>query len=161
MVIGEWISVEHNEEWAAGINGMNTNERVHINFVKPNRYPWTDKYNDGAYSDLKEYVNFPKGKFDFILVDGRARKDCLVKANRIVRSKGVVVLHDANRKHYHGSFKLYKHRLLFEDSRRNGGLWIGSNGSDIGALLDIEKHKAIWKMYASINRPIGGKGVMA
>jgi len=75
-----WISVEHDEKWANRIRYMIRRPNIKIYYVPPNNYPWTDEYNDGTYADLKDYVDFPKKlgmKFDFILVDGRARKDCL------------------------------------------------------------------------------------
>lgn len=79
------------------------------------------------------------------MTDGRARKDCLIKAHKIVKDMGVEILHNANRKYYHEQFALYKHQMLFLDNREDaGGLWIGSKGLEIGDILNLEKHKEIW-----------------
>ena len=129
-----WISVEHDKEWAAKIKNANRNRRVEIFQVQPNHFPWTDEFGDGAYSDLTNYVEFPSkfGKFDFILIDGRARKNCVVKAHELAKDEGVVVLHDATREYYHEPFKLYKYQVLFADYRQDGsGLWVGSKGINI------------------------------
>lgn len=145
-----WISVEHDKAWAARMQEMNRDPRVRINHVPADRFPWSDPYRDGAYSDLKEYVDFPTrfGPFEFILVDGRARRDCLLKAHQLIREEGVVILHDANRTHYHEPFHLFKHQALFVDWRtRSGGIWIGSRGVEVGDFLDLRKHRGLYRLY--------------
>ena len=60
--------------------------------------------------DLDEYIDFPSTlniKFNFILVDGRKRAECLKRASTILASNGVAVLHDAEREWYHEGFKYY------------------------------------------------------
>ncbi|TAK05880.1 MAG: hypothetical protein EPO39_10285 [Candidatus Manganitrophaceae bacterium] len=145
-----WISVEHEKEWAAKIEGMNRNRQVQIHHVPADHFPWSDPHRDGAYSDLKEYVDYPSrfAPFDFILVDGRARRDCLAKAHQLVREEGVVLLHDANRVRYHESFHLFKHQALFTDGRtRSGGIWIGSRGTEIAHFLDLPRQREIYRLY--------------
>jgi predicted O-methyltransferase YrrM len=149
-----WISIEHDEYWANTIKhiiGVNTK----IYHIPPNNYP-LDEHNDGSYVDLKDYVEFPRSlgmSFDFILVDGRARKDCLTCAFDLLNSCGVVVLHDANRKYYLDPCKLYKYQVLFTDHREDaGGLWIGSKDLDISTVLDVKKHRAIWQKLASFEK---------
>lgn len=142
-----WISIDHDIEWVKRIKRLNQNPKVEIFWVSPNNLPWTDEYRDGNYSDLKDYIDFPSkfGKFDFILIDGRARKHCLIKAHELIKNDGVVVLHDANRKYYHGLFLLYKHRILFEDSRKNdGGLMVGTIDLDINTIFDLDTHRKLW-----------------
>jgi len=155
-----WLSVEHDKEWAAKINNVNQNARVEIFHVHPNHFPWTDEFGDGAYSDLMNYVEFPSkfGKFDFILIDGRARKDCLVKAYELVKDRGVVVLHDATREYYSKSFKLYTYQVLFEGHRQDGsGLWVGSKGINIEDMMDVNKHKKLWQLYNKVGKVLGCK----
>lgn len=147
-----WIAIEHDEGWAAKVRCMVRRPNTKIYCIPPNNYPWTDEHNDGSYADLRDYVNFPKTLgmiFDFILIDGRARKDCLLSALNLLDNEGIVVLHDANRKYYHNAFNFYKYQVLFDDYREDaGGLWIGSKGLNINTILDVEKHKAIWKSLA-------------
>lgn len=160
----KWFSIEHDEDWAKKVRNMNQNLSVKIFFIKPNYYPWTDKYGDGAYSDLKEYVEFPSkfGEFDFILVDGKARKDCLIKANELVNNKGLVILHDANREYYYEPFELYKYQVLLQDIRkladdsleRGGGIWIGSKEDVIKRVFDIDKHRKLWAIYNKLGKII-------
>jgi len=143
----KWISIEHDREWFVRIKKINHNPNVEIYLVQPNRFPWTDRYKDGDLHDLKNYVNFPSkfGKFDFILIDGRARKYCMIKAHELIRNNGVVVLHDANREYYHEPFKLYGHKIIFRDFRKDaGGLFIGSKKLNIDAIIDVDRHRKLW-----------------
>ena len=153
----EWICIEHEHEWFLKIQDKK-NSNTALFYIPANKFPWTDEFEDGCYSDLKDYIEFPRrfGKFDFILVDGRARTDCLVESYELVKDSGVVVLHDANRKHYHQHFQLYRYQVLFKDYRQDeGGLWIGSKGVEIGRILDVDKHKNIWKNVSRFGKVLG------
>ena len=155
-----WVCLEHDKDWIRKIEKKTKqNPNVEVFYIPPDHFPWTDEYKDGAYSDLSSYVEFPNSleDFDFILIDGRARKECLIKAYQLLRGRGIVVLHDANRKYYHGPFELYEYRALFEDHRKfdarceyEGGLWVGSKDTDLGFVLDVDKHKKVWRIYEKI-----------
>jgi len=144
-----WLSVEHDKDWYSQITVMNQNPKVDIVYVPPNQYPFTD--SDGTYADLKDYVDFPSQfeGYDFILVDGRARRDCLVKAYDLLRQGGVVVLHDANRTPYHEPFQIYPHQALFRDYRQSegGGLWVGNKDTILDTIFDVKKHLTLWRIY--------------
>lgn len=155
-----WISVEHEKEWAGRIESMNKNRSVRIFFVKPNHFPWTDEYSDGAYSDLENYIDFPSGdKFDFILVDGRARRSCLEKACKILSDDGIVVLHDAERRYYQDALKSYRYQAVLSGYGKTGSeLWVGSMGLDLKNVIDVDKYKILWKKYEKLgNVSIFGK----
>lgn len=148
-----WLSVEHDRAWHERVREMaaglpDTHAAVELHCAPPNREPWTDAHGDGAAEDLADYIAFPadRGPFDFILVDGRARVHCLVAARDLVRPDGIVMLHDANRPHYHEPFGLFAHQASFFDHRRNaGGLWLGSPERDIAALIDLPALQAYWR----------------
>ncbi len=150
-----WTSIEHEGAWAEKIKDRIKRPGVDVFYIKPNHFPWTDKDNDGSYDDLRDYVNFPDrfGKFDFILVDGRARKECVAKAYKLVADNGVVVIHDANRVYYHEPFKLYKHQAMFRDRHEDGGgLWIGSKNLDIKRVVDVDRHVTLWRNMAALEK---------
>lgn len=151
----QWHSVEHEKQWAEKIAAMNQNPNILISYVKPNHFPWSDIDHDGAYSDLRDYVDFPSGlgPFDFILVDGRARKDCLKKAYELVSEKGVVVLHDAQRKYYHPSFSLYPHQFLFNHAQTGIKLWVGSKGLEVNKACNLPQYQRL-KDFSSFLRKI-------
>jgi len=71
--------------------------------------------------NIEKYVNFPKeigGPFDLIVIDGRYRRRCLLVAPKVLAPNGVVMLHDAQRTHYHASLSVYPHVRMLE----TGGL---------------------------------------
>lgn len=146
-----WIAIEHNKDWMKRVVEIIHDERIQLCLAPPEHSDWAQRDKDGACADFVNYLAAPaKYKdIDFILVDGRARKDALIKAQEYIGDRGVVVLHDANRQIYRQPFSLYKHQALFTDKRTNGGgIWVGSNGSfDIEAILDVALHKKVWRFY--------------
>ena len=152
-----WLAVEHNKLWVDKLTELNDNPNVIIKCVEPENPDWTDKYRDGAYSDLSEYINYPKTheQFDLIIIDGRGRKDCAAAAKDLITEKGIVILHDANREWYHEPLNDFKYKELFLDYRNNyenfkrvaGGIWLGSHETDINSVIDVNYHRKLWKYY--------------
>jgi hypothetical protein len=135
-----WQSVEHNNDWALKVQALNRDPRLSIYYVPSNKQPWNDQYGDGGYSDFKDYIEFPSrlGKFDFILIDGRARRHCLAKAFDLIANSGVVALHDANRSYYREPLGLFKYAVLLDAGEH--AVWLGSKGLRIELAIDLTKH---------------------
>lgn len=122
-----WTSIEHNYEWYTKV----------FHSLK-------DKKNVAVYFfDLKdkeyEYINLPLQlgkKFDFILVDGRKRKECLIKAKELLDSDGIVMLHDAQRSRYHSAFKYYPDPRFIDRELWRGTLKNISIQAQIGNKLN-------------------------
>jgi predicted O-methyltransferase YrrM len=153
-----WLAVEHDGGWAYRIGNLNERSGVSVRHVAANHTPWSDPQNDGTYSDLTDYVEYPArfAPFDFILVDGRARASCLEKAASLLTDSGVVVLHDAQREHYQPPTVSFEHQVWFRfGDRRAGGrreraLWLGSVGRPLKSVLDVSRHQRIWRLYDAI-----------
>ena len=146
-----WMSVEHNEQWYSEITKKNLNKNVEIFHINANNMNFID---EGEYKDFSSYVNFPesKGKFDFILIDGMARKACIEKAKTLLSENGVIVVHDSNRSAYHEEIKKYTNWLILEDYRKTaGGLGLATNKTLIQDLFDVNKHKKIWEIDTRIS----------
>lgn len=147
----KWIAIEHNKDWFKRVVEIIHDERIELCLAPPEHDDWAQKDKDGLYADFVNYLAAPAKykNIDFILIDGRARKDALVKAQKYIGNRGVVVLHDANRRIYHQPFSLYKHQALFTDKRTNGGgIWVGSNAAfDIESVLNVALHKRLWRLY--------------
>jgi predicted O-methyltransferase YrrM len=156
----EWISIEHDKTWFEKIDQYTKHvPKIKCYYVPPNNQSWkVNSESDGTLADFEDYVNFPKKlhrKFNFILIDGRARNFCIRSSVDLLAPEGIVILHDANRKKYHKYFQLFNHQLLFTDSRHNsGGLWIGSKSKNLKNVLDIKKHKIIWNILAKSFEPL-------
>jgi hypothetical protein len=89
-------------------------------------------------------------KFDFILIDGRARNYCLIASRKLIENEGIVVLHDANRSYYKHS-DLFKYTLVFQDSRKDaGGIMLGSPGFPLHKNTNINKDYQVWYWINSL-----------
>src|SRR5690554_3691803 len=129
-----WLAIEHDRDWAKEIGNKNKNPNVKILYV-PSEIPgWNNREDwkkDGSYSEFSAYIDCPTAQapYDFIMIDGRARVDCLKKASEIIDPQGIVIFHDCNRAHYHKYQELFPFGQFVTDHRTShGGLWIGSKG---------------------------------
>lgn len=107
----KWIAIEHFIPWHEKVTVMLKENSLSSDvecFLKSPTHEANKNIQETL--NLDEYINFPSTlgiKFNFILVDGRKRKECLDKASGILAPNGVVVLHDAEREWYHDGFKYY------------------------------------------------------
>ena len=115
--IEHYVSIEHDPVWYQRVKTRVTDPRLALHLVLPDRPLGPGRHSRKtieAWDALAEvdpavlagYVAFPAtlGRlFDFVLVDGRARRFCLAAGLGLLRSGGVLVLHDAQRRDYHGA----------------------------------------------------------
>ncbi|TPE44002.1 class I SAM-dependent methyltransferase [Pontibacter mangrovi] len=149
----EWTSVEHNTGWATKLKEIIHDPRITVHNILPDDPNFVDKHNEGTLEEFHTYVNMPQGKYDFIFIDGRARAECMKKALNHLSEGGLVILHDANRKHYHTYSHLYPHQVLMKDYHKNrGGVWLGSATRKIEDIVDMEKHHKLWGTHYIIGK---------
>lgn len=103
------VSIEHDTSWCAKMReSLTTDEALlHIEYrcVPVNRgtkgWGLRHKFEEGTYQQFRPYVdeidNVGEDRFDIVIVDGRARVPCAVKALSFLTADSVLVLHDANR----------------------------------------------------------------
>lgn len=104
-----WFSVDDDENYLNYIEG-DLLENTRITLAK----------------DKESYLDCVKErKYDFILIDGSYRMDCLKMAFKVLNKDGVILLHDSGRVKY--DFSQYKHEILYEGERpvKNGFLHRG------------------------------------
>ncbi len=126
--VEEYVSVEHVGAWYEKVKTQVTDPRLSLHHVPadeplpPGEHPhpavvaW-DARAEVEPAIMRSYVEFPAtlGKrFDFVLVDGRARRFCLATGFELLRSGGVVVLHDAQREQYHDAIKALGRAVFLE-----------------------------------------------
>ncbi|MDD2501775.1 MAG: glycosyltransferase [Geobacter sp.] len=99
-----WLALEHDSSWFQEVKSkivLHPVSCASIVHVQPDRL--FDGSTDGDYATFRNYILSPiylGNKYDFILVDGRARVECLAVGWSLLKDKGVMVLHDAQRKEY-------------------------------------------------------------
>lgn len=113
-----WTSIEHDPVWRQKVADealrLNLSE-VSVSLVRCDGDPHLEPMDD--------YVDYPFGlarRHSFIFVDGRKRRRCLITAAKILAVGGVVVLHDAEREHYHCAFEHFTRHERIGDK-----LWRG------------------------------------
>lgn len=120
-------SVEHDPVWCervrAALNGRES--RVTLLLILPSaRDGGSTALSTGDPAQVsrsfREYASaidrYQDGAFDLVLVDGRARADCLDRAWPKVRSGGLLVLDDSDRERYQESMNRLPHGVR-EDHR--------------------------------------------
>lgn len=101
----QWEAIEHNEQWSKTVQDMIQQRNapgIWLHFV-PNSGPFRDGVDDGDYDSFSEYIltaTHLHKKFQFVLVDGRARVECMQIGWMLLQTSGFLVLHDAERTEY-------------------------------------------------------------
>lgn len=117
----KWTSVEYNKGWFQQIDAA-TKELPDVTVLP---YLVNNDRLRQRRTNMDAYVNAAKDqakKFDFILVDGRKRRRCLLEAKYLLESSGMVALHDASRTYYHCALEEFTQgKFLTPD------LWVGRN----------------------------------
>jgi len=113
--IEKYISVEHDVEWGEKVREIVKDPRLSLHLIQPDQpiginnpkrkeqIAW-DARAEREPELMKSYVSLPRTlglEFDMVLVDGRARRLCLLEGWELLRNGGVIVLHDAQREDYH------------------------------------------------------------
>lgn len=103
------VSIEHNEPWYKHMvqivqaNSLLARLDFRLVHIPPGHHGWgrIHAFEEGNYIQFKEYVNEIDNVgiplFDFVLVDGRARVDCAIKALSYIHNGSSVALHDSER----------------------------------------------------------------
>lgn len=144
----EWHSIDNNKAW---------HEKVKSKVNKKGLQPYVQLYLKeflpfwekpgwgpipppcGAFSPKSEnekaYVDFPKllnDKFDIVIIDARFRRHCIQTAKEVILPEGVVVMHDAQKAHYHVGLDDFQYsKFLLSGSwvpfqKIPNKVWIGS-----------------------------------
>ncbi len=161
-----WHSIEHHVAWHQFISGKITDSRVSVTCIEPQ-----DKFYDfetekdpvikeGTYENFQKYVHYPlelNMSFDFIFIDGRARKYCLKEAYNLLNDHGVVIVHDANRLTYFEDlppFEDFSHFTDYRLWRKTGGIWVGVKKGHVQKYLNVLHHKKLWRQHDQLAKTL-------
>jgi hypothetical protein len=152
-----WHSVDNNKNWHKKIRSKIGGKEIE-SYVKLNLKPFPSFWEKpgwgpvpppcGAFSPKSEneraYIDFPKTfdhKFHIVIVDGRFRRYCLQVAREVVMTQGIVIMHDAQKAHYHFGINGFRYNKFitsgswFPFQQEKNKMWVGSpeNSSIISA----------------------------
>jgi hypothetical protein len=114
--VQQWVSVEHDRAWYEQVRDNITDPRLSLHHVAPDSYLPPGKHSEAEVNAwnaraehepelMASYVGKPRAlggaPFDFVLVDGRARRFCIREGFGLLRPGGLLILHDAQRTEYH------------------------------------------------------------
>jgi len=118
----ELVSIEHDTSWhkqiqerlmAAGITNVTYVLREpHIKDGEVEEDVWLDGQVlhhgfSAAFHDYSSFIcQYPDSNFDFVLVDGRARVDCVLRSIPKLKAGGILVLDNSERERYKQVFKI-------------------------------------------------------
>jgi hypothetical protein len=153
-------SIDNNRIWHHRVQemvrkyGLSDSVTLHIRsfppfWEKPQwRWGHPPRCNEFAPKTEEEngYVSLPISldqKFDCIFVDGRFRRRAIAAAAESLSPNGIVVLHDAQKSHYHPGLDTYKFSRFFSSGKYypldpgNWKLWAGSPRNPIVNRLNL------------------------
>jgi len=102
----KWIAVEHDETWADSIRStLQDGSKVTIELAHPDRpHEGTNPADPGQFATYIDVgrKHRPRQGYDFVLIDGRARIDCMLHLanSNMLHPACVIVLHDFKRYRY-------------------------------------------------------------
>lgn len=99
---GLWTAVEHNPSWHETVGSIIGNN-VELILVPRKEYPLKEH--------KRMYIQTPlelSSEYDFVLVDGLYRNDCVEAAAQVLSQNGSIVLHDAYRPEYLPAMSIFE-----------------------------------------------------
>jgi len=94
--IERWVSIEHNPAWVGRLAGM-VPANVDLRLF--------EETGDGYIFDIFD----DELEFDFIMIDGVRRSECMLAASLLLADGGRCLLHDTARQEYHRWFRVFDH----------------------------------------------------
>ena len=147
----EWHSIDNNKAWHEDVKskverkGLQPSVHLYLKeflsfWVKPGWGPIPPPCGIfGPKSENeKAYVNFPRllnVRFDIVIIDARFRRHCIQTAKEVLLPEGIVIMHDAQKVHYHVGLDNFQYRAFLHSGswypfqKIANKIWIGSIGN--------------------------------
>ena len=114
-----WLSLEYNHVWhKLACDEIGEDPRVDVRLFDVGNLRLPQRR-----TNMDDYVLYPatlERRFNFILVDGRKRRRCLIEASKLIASNGITALHNASREYYQCAFEYFDTGVFL-----TLGLWVG------------------------------------
>lgn len=149
-----WHAVDNHGGWCVRVREMAKRSRlddtvtVHLKEFPPfwEKQGWDWKAlppRCGVFTpklpEEKEYIDLPRTlgeKFDLIFIDARFRRHCLKTAFDMIKNDGVVVMHDAQKPHYHLGTEVFRLKKFYVTGawyplqKIPNQMWVGSKSNN-------------------------------
>ena len=88
------ISIEHDEHWYHQMSKQ-VSDKCKLIYVPPNM-TYKEGGCDGTFEQFENYINEPSkhGVFDVVLIDGRARLECVKNIRKVCHADTQIFVHD-------------------------------------------------------------------
>ena len=112
------VSVEHDAGFARDIAPMLKRDNISLRLIEPERNVSTPLAASGRsgyeHCDFSAYVDsIAAGEdYDLIVIDGRARASCLARARNRLKSGGLIVFDNSNRRRYQSALSTAPARMV-------------------------------------------------
>jgi len=150
-----WVSVEHDATWHARIAKRTPKGAVELVLVPPDVPAST--VGDGAA--FEDYVAYPAGlglEFDLVLIDGKARLECLRASRGMLSQRGIVVLHDAHLFDYASMVQGFGPSVELEDPRNGYRILVAGASQDPRAVLDMAHLGGLYTAVGDLHSQLVG-----
>ena len=146
----DWHSIDNNRTWYEKIKtkvrdkNLQSNVALHllefVPFWEKPKWNWGKLPPPcGVFSpkteNEKDYVRFPahlNQDFHIIIIDARFRRHCIQTTKEVLSPGGVVIMHDAQKPHYHVGLDEFRYNRFFQSGswypfqQIRNQIWIGS-----------------------------------
>lgn len=122
----EWHSIDNNKAWHEKVKSKVERKGLqpYVRLYLKEFLPFWEKPGWGPIPPVcgffgpkseneKAYVNFPNllnNRFDIVIIDARFRRHCIQTAKEVLLPEGIVILHDAQKAHYHVGLYDFQYR---------------------------------------------------
>lgn len=115
-----WLSIEYNTLWYSHVTALTQHDpNIRVMLFSVENHELKQRK-----TEMENYIKYPASlceKFDFIIIDGRKRRRCLLEAAGLLNNGGAVLLHDAERTYYHCALSSFTHSKFLSPK-----LWMGT-----------------------------------
>ncbi len=144
----EWHSIDNNKAWHEEVKSKVERKGLqpYVRLYLKEFLPFWEKSRWGPIpppcgifgpksENEKAYVNFPRllnVRFDIVIIDARFRRHCVQIARDVLGPEGIVILHDAQKVHYHVGLDNFQYRTFIDSGSWYpfqiipNEVWIGS-----------------------------------
>jgi hypothetical protein len=160
-LVKNYHSIEHDQEWYDKIEPQIDDNVIYHHI--PSSVPWerpsdwreNPEHHNTPVKYFEEYINFVDEldiKFDCVLVDGRCRVHCAIKALSYLKDDGVLFFHDFYPRRKYGYYDvLYYYDPIggVEDTTQTV---IGLRKKDISAYRSVQSITEELEMYHDLGK---------